>query len=155
MLRTTSGLFASSAVVLGGVAGSTVGAGHSVAETPLIGPTWAYAGSTNAAGEFTPYTLSPASIQIAVEPDGTRISGNDGCNNVMGALPTVDATTISFGPIASTMMACLVPGATVDFAAALSETRTYAITDALLTLTDPATSVSWTFTEATVVTPAG
>lgn len=43
--------------------------------------------------------------QLVLEAGG-ELSGTDGCNRLMGAWTQADATTIDFGEVASTMMAC-------------------------------------------------
>ncbi|HTJ34152.1 MAG TPA: META domain-containing protein [Dactylosporangium sp.] len=77
------GIVAAAAIaLLAGCAGTPSGAA-------LVG-TW---GSTAA-----------AQPNLTIENDGT-FSGTDGCNRLSGK-GSVDGDTITFGPIASTMMAC-------------------------------------------------
>lgn len=66
-------------------------------------------------------------LQSVLEIDGTgQVSGTGGCNRIMGQAK-ITGTAISFGQMASTMMAC--PQATMDqerkFIAALEESRSF------------------------------
>jgi heat shock protein HslJ len=52
-----------------------------------------------------PITLPPdAGATLSVEPDGT-VSGETGCNRYTGGV-SVDGASLTFGPLATTRMAC-------------------------------------------------
>ena len=75
-------------------------------------------------------------ITINFDNEG-RVSGSDGCNNYSGTYE-VDGSTIAFGQMASTMMAC--PDSSMEqanaYLGALSETATFAVKKDELTLSD-------------------
>ena len=66
----------------------------------------------------------PAFLQLAA--DG-KMSASAGCNNMMGTYKLDGPTGISFGPVASTRMACPDMESEQAFSAMLSEVNTYAI----------------------------
>ncbi|MFT3851268.1 MAG: META domain-containing protein [Ilumatobacteraceae bacterium] len=67
--------------------------------------------------------------------DGS-VSGNAGCNNFNGSV-TVDGDSLTFGPLASTMMACTKDALTqqeTDFLAALKNTASFSARGDTVTL---------------------
>jgi copper homeostasis protein (lipoprotein) len=76
---------------------------------------------------------------LLISQDGTRFSGTMGCNRILGGLES-DSTSIEFGPVASTMMACPPELAEREakFAAALDAARRIDLMDQSLRLLDDA-----------------
>ncbi len=76
--------------------------------------------------------------QVTLNFDASgRVSGTDGCNRFFGPY-TVDGNALTFGPLAGTMMACppeIMTQASA-FSKALAGTKTFAIADSVLTLSD-------------------
>jgi len=54
-----------------------------------------------------------------------KFVGNDGCNQIMGTIHTVDANGLKLGPVASTMMACPKMENSDKYRALLESIRTY------------------------------
>ncbi len=54
-----------------------------------------------------------------------KINGNDSCNSIFGSIETLDKSSISFGKIGSTMMAC--PNLTIStaYTKALQQVKSY------------------------------
>jgi heat shock protein HslJ len=98
------------------------------AGTPLSGTSWAV---TEIAG-------TPGSGGTLVFTDDTA-GGFGGCNNFRAEY-TADETALSFGPIASTMMACDEPVMAFEqsYLAAMAEVASYVSDGATLTLSDAA-----------------
>jgi len=82
-----------------------------------------------------------ASVPNGVHADATfnsgKVSGSAGCNGFSGTY-TTSGSSLSFGPIASTQMACQPPADTVETAylANLSKTASYTVGGDSLTLLD-------------------
>ncbi len=74
--------------------------------------------------DVTPAARNPAHLSFA---EANRVSGATGCNRLTGNV-TVDATTMRFGALVSTRMAC-VNGGDVEarFLAALEATRSWGL----------------------------
>jgi heat shock protein HslJ len=105
-----------------------------VAETAeLVGTEWVATGINNGVGGVESVAATPA-VTATFGEDGT-VTGNGGCNNFNGTYE-VDGTSISFGPIASTKMACDVLEQESAFFAALAASTTYAINGETLELRD-------------------
>ena len=73
--------------------------------------------------------------QLTFDTQNMRVSGNGGCNTISGSFK-VNKQNLSFGPIASTRMAC--PGSDVEpkFLDALSRTAKYSMYNGKLVLND-------------------
>lgn len=74
--------------------------GSSAPDTPI--GQWDVAAMTNDSGDLAPPvdgTVVTANIA------DTEVNGSSGCNNYMGAA-AIDGSTVSFGPLAATLMAC-------------------------------------------------
>lgn len=123
------------------------------ADTPpsLAGTAW----------DLTQYAPAGAS-ELAPVPEGVtptaeftadQVSGSGGCNRFTGGY-TTDGDTITFGPLASTQIACEGDAGTVeaDYFARLGEAKTYAVKDKTLTFSDSAGTVVLSYTEAVPVT---
>jgi heat shock protein HslJ len=54
-----------------------------------------------------------------------KISGNDGCNSIFGAIETLEKNAISFGKIGGTKMACLNMTISAPYTNALQQVRSY------------------------------
>lgn len=118
------------ALSLGLLAGSASVAVAQDAEGPLDGTSWAV---TEIAG-------TPGSGATLVFTDGAA-GGFAGCNSFRAEV-TADATTLTFGPIASTMMACDEPimAFEASYLEALSSVASWVSDGATLTLSDAAGS---------------
>jgi heat shock protein HslJ len=94
------------------------------ATTELPGTSWTLVDLDGAepVGETTP--------NITFTEDGT-VTGTTGCNTFNGQV-TIDGSTLSFGPLATTRMACVDPAASTQeqaFLAALEDVTAYTIDD--------------------------
>ena len=121
------------------------GAGAS-ATAPLTNPD--LVGTEWVLGDLPGQVLADVRPTISFSGDGT-VEGNAGCNTFSGSY-TVDGSNLTFGPLASTKMACEGAKGTLEtaFLGAIQATTTYEITDAgELKLTSGATTL--TFTKAT------
>ncbi len=74
-------------------------------------------------------------IKLTGEAEGWRVSGNDGCNNIMGSYDMGDGNTISFGKMASTMMACPKKDLQAELNEVFSATDNFSLSDDGMTLT--------------------
>ena len=104
---------------------------------PLSGTSWNVTGINN--GSQAVVSLAAGTtLTLAFGTNGTA-SGSAGCNTYSGAFATT-GDAITFGPMASTQMAC--DQATMDqetqFFAALTATKTYQVSGSTLTLRDSA-----------------
>lgn len=105
-----------------------------VAETAeLTGTPWVATGINNGVGGVESVGAAPA-VTATFGEDGT-VTGSGGCNNYNGTYE-MDGTSISFGPIASTKMACDALEQETAFFAALAASTTYAISGTTLELRD-------------------
>lgn len=79
-------------------------------DAPLTGTTWGLISLDENMG----VAFDPAETTVAMtfSDDGT-VSGNGGCNNFSGGY-TLDGTMVTFGAIASTLMACADPASSVE-----------------------------------------
>ncbi len=68
-------------------------------------------------------------IELTGEADGWRVSGNDGCNQMMGTYEMGDAGTISFGNMAGTMMACMKADLSKEMTEAFSQVDNYTMSE--------------------------
>jgi heat shock protein HslJ len=126
-------------------AGGGAGAGAS-ATAPLTNPD--LEGTEWILGDLPGQVLADVRPTVSFSGDGTT-SGNAGCNTFSGTY-TVDGANLTFGPLATTRMACEGAKDTLEqaYLAALQATTAYEITDAgELKLTAGATTL--TFTKAT------
>ncbi len=125
----------STVLVLSGLSAACGGATPSRGGTgaPLEGPTWILTSFT-AAGRVT--QVAAGLHADAVFKAGT-VSGVSGCNQYSGAYTTT-GTSIRFGPLASTLMACASTEMELETAyqAALDRAATYHATSDGLTISD-------------------
>ena len=153
MLRNTVGFVAVIAVIAvagactsaASPSGAGAGAGGSASaqltNPDLVGTEWVL-------GDLPGQVLADVRPTISLSGDGT-VQGNAGCNTFSGSY-TVDGSNLTFGPLASTKMACEGAKGTLEtaFLGAIQATTTYEITDTgELKLTSGATTL--TFTKAT------
>jgi heat shock protein HslJ len=154
MKRNTVGFIMAIVVMAFGAAGCTAAASPSAggagagasATAPLTNPD--LVGTEWILGDLPGQVLADARPTISFSGDGT-VTGNAGCNTFSGAY-TVDGSNLTFGPLASTKMACEGAKGTLEtaFLGAIQATTAYEITDAgELKLTSGATTL--TFTKAT------
>jgi len=137
---------ASSPSAAGGGAASPAGGGGASGTAPLTNPD--LVGTEWVLGDLPGQVLADIRPTISFSGDGT-VSGNAGCNTFSGTY-TVDGSNLTFGPLASTKIACEGAKGTLEtaFLGAIQATTTYEITDAgELELTAGATTL--TFTKAT------
>ena len=159
-MRRTSGLIVLFAVAVLSVAACTAAASPSAAgagassgggagasatrpltDPDLVGTEWIL-------GDLPGQVLADVRPTLSFSGDGT-VSGNAGCNTFTGTY-SADGSTLTFGPLATTRMACEGAKGTLEtaFVGALQATTAYEITDAgELKLTSGATTL--TFTKAT------
>ncbi|MGZ8570886.1 MAG: META domain-containing protein [Actinomycetota bacterium] len=100
---------------------------------PLTGTTWSL--ESIASGDAVSTTIAGMQATLVLAEDGTA-SGNATCNT-FSASYEVDGETLTFGPLATTQMACTEMGASEQEAAvltALEATRSFAIDGDVLTL---------------------
>jgi heat shock protein HslJ len=119
-----------------------------VAETAeLTGTDWVATGINNGVGGVESLAAG-TEVTATFAEDGT-VSGSGGCNRFNGSYE-VDGSAISFGPIASTKMACEEPamGQETAFLAALAASTTYAISGDALELRDDTGALQVGFTAA-------
>jgi heat shock protein HslJ len=110
---------------------------------PLEDTSWglvSYAGGSGAATE-----VPDGVTATALFADGT-VSGSGGCNRFTGPYE-LDGDTISIGPLASTLMACVEPQGSVEqaYLAALEQTAGYQTDASTLDLLDGSGDVVLTF----------
>ena len=82
--------------------GSSAIAATAPAQPPLVGTHWKLKELTGQTITRTP----PQQQDITLLLDGGRVSGNSGCNRMMGAYGTNGSSTLMFSQFAGTMMAC-------------------------------------------------
>ena len=101
----------------------------------LEGPTWVLK-SYDAAGKLTDV---PADVYADATFKGGKVNGTGGCNVFSGSY-TASGSALTFGPLATTMMACEPPKSDVETAylAALGKSATYTATADTLTIYDSA-----------------
>jgi heat shock protein HslJ len=115
------------------------------AASPLNGSSW----GVTAIGE------TPGSGATLVFTDGSA-GGSAGCN-LFSTSYTADETSLAFGPIATTMMACDEPVMAFEqsYLEALGEVASYAVEGATLTLSDGSGAVVLTFAAQSPATLEG
>ncbi len=99
----------------------------------LEGPTWVL-NSYAVAGVMTDV---PTTVYADAVFTAATVNGSGGCNVFNGSY-TASGAALTFGPLATTMMACPAPQSTVESAylAALAKSATYTATAAALTIYD-------------------
>lgn len=126
------------AALAASVACATVPAGGNV--TPLEGPQWRLALLDGSPARSASATRAP---YIRFVAEGNRAEGTGGCNRMSGAFRR-NEDQLSFGPMASTKMACAdndLNAQEQQFMAALGDTRRFTITSDTLRLIDAASTV--------------
>ena len=114
---------------------------------PLLGAGWVLASLTNPDGEIT---VPPASAPVINFSEDGSLSGNGGCNNIMSEFTAEDGS-ISFSPIASTMMYCDgVMDLESSFTIGLEAVSRYEISGNRLLLSDDSYTTVLTFFAADV-----
>lgn len=103
---------------------------------------WTLESGESGGSAITPVEGAP--ITLDVDAEGA-VSGKDGCNNVMSTV-TVEGTSVSFGPVAGTMMACEQPimDVATAYTGALEKVTTGAIEDGDLVLTGDGVELRYT-----------
>ncbi len=123
-----------------GTDGLVAHAGTADSEEGLVGPTWQLESATADGAEI------PAGERVpTLAFDGTTVAVDAGCNTGSGGY-TSDATTITFEPIAMTLMLCADPAGTMETAVlgALTGTATYELgPDGALTITNADTTLRY------------
>ncbi|MCK7578281.1 MAG: META domain-containing protein [Chromatiales bacterium] len=114
-----------------------IGAVTSGADGTLEGRTWVLEAYADAQGTLVK-PIRGATIDLSFDPRG-RISGSDGCNRYLSGFTRAKAS-LSFGPIATTRMACTATDGRAEQARAYAEqlgrVNAYRIEDGRLTLLD-------------------
>jgi heat shock protein HslJ len=109
--------------------------GRVIAQQSLAGTSWNVQ-SYNSQGNQAS-VISGSKPTLAFGTDGT-VSGDTGCNNFSGSY-TASGSTITFGPMASTLRACTDPNVTAQeqaYLAALGNSTTYQLSADQLVLAD-------------------
>ncbi len=113
----------------------------------LAGTSWKATGILSGGGVSSLVEGTDVTLEIAA--DGA-VSGSAGCNRFTGKA-TLGEGTIAFGPLASTMMACVEPAGAMEqetaYLAALESATTWQVDGAKLTLRNGDTTAA-TFTQA-------
>lgn len=103
--------------------------------SPLVGPTWTLTNYNNGR-QAVVSVLADTEITLELREDGT-LGGFDGCNRYMSGF-TLEGDTLTFGPLATTRMACRGPEGAAEqaqaFAAALETVTGYRLEGSELTL---------------------
>jgi heat shock protein HslJ len=96
--------------------------------------------------------IAGTEITLDFGTDGS-VSGTDGCNRFMGSF-TQNDTSLTFGPLAGTMMACPddISNQAKTFQDALAVTQSFSATDSSLGLIHTGSAVIATFTPASATT---
>jgi heat shock protein HslJ len=103
MVRYGRGLGLALLVVLGACASAQVQGGGSDAPAPLAGTSWVL---TELNGQ--PPVSAGGTLTLQFAADGTRVSGNGGCNQFNGPY-TQNGASVRIGSLVSTRRACLDP----------------------------------------------
>jgi heat shock protein HslJ len=122
----------------------------------LAGTDWVLT-STGAGGNQTPVPAGVSvSLQIDEAPGGALAGGSGGCNRYMAPV-TITDSALTFGPAASTLMACPDPQGSFEqqYFTALSTVATYAIAGQTLTLSDASGAAVLVFEAAPSATVEG
>jgi heat shock protein HslJ len=138
------GIMMAVALPLTGCAGSdSVGSSGS----SLAGTLWELAEFAPEQG--TELVAVPDGVSATISFSEDQVSGSGGCNQFTGSY-TTDGSSISIGPLATTLMGCLPEVAVVEAAylMRLDEVTTYAIVEGTLTLSDDAGTVVLSYTES-------
>ncbi len=111
---------------------------------PLEGTAWVLQ-SRDDGGTTVPV---PEGVVVTARFIDGRVAGRGGCNRYSAGY-TLDGDSLSIGPVASTLMACPEPAASLEtaFLSALGRTATYATDSTTLTLADSSGSTILTFRE--------
>jgi heat shock protein HslJ len=121
--------------------------------TGLSGPTWRVTNINNG-NDAVVSTVSGTQVSMVFGEDG-RVSGDSGCNTFNGPY-TISGSSISFGPLASTLRACIpdeVSQQEQHFYAALDATTTYELNGDRLTFRSDAGAIQLVAVRPTVSPP--
>jgi len=99
----------------------------------LEGPTWRLA---EVGGRPVPASEAGSRPHIRLTADGRKLQGSAGCNRMMGTYE-LNGTSLKFGPIMTTKMACPAMETEQAFLNALDSTVRYEINGSSLTLYGP------------------
>ncbi len=80
-------------------------------------------------------TKSRKEPHIILHPEGNRLSGSTGCNNIAGTYQTKEAGKITFSPVAATKMMCPDMETENNFLKIFSKVESYTVQGDTLTLT--------------------
>lgn len=115
----------------------TASDGKTTPAFPLTDKTWIV---THINGEMVKTKASDRNIpSLTLDGSGQRFSGADGCNRIMGSYALIAPTTLTFGQVASSMMACLdenIQNTSSKYTQALAQVESYQITPTTLILKD-------------------
>ncbi|MDF0528484.1 META domain-containing protein [Tsukamurella sp. 8F] len=122
---------ASVVTVAPGASAAPVGPGLLPPVTPVVGTQWRLVSTGYARTAPKAYKDAHASFTLSSK----GVGGNDGCNG-FGGDAEVRGHSVTFGPLISTMMACIRPGAGAIFHEAFKGTRTFTVVGNRLHLQD-------------------
>lgn len=106
-------------------------------ETGNLNATWLLK-EMNGEPAATTFMESPKTPQLQLNIAEMKVSGNDGCNSMFGAIENWDTTVLTFKNLGGTKMACANMERSSEYSQALSNTKTYKIKNAELHLFDAA-----------------
>ncbi len=114
----------------------------------LAGTSWQATGINNGK-EAVVAQAGTEKATIAFADDGT-VSGSGGCNTFAGGYTTTDPDGLTFGPLASTQMACEEAAMQIEqeYLAALGNVATYQLEGNTLTLRDASGATQVTYVQA-------
>lgn len=109
---------------------------YAIGVNALAGTSWTATGINNG-NEAVESKAGTEQVTITFNEDGT-VSGKSACNTYNGSFTTDDAGAVTFGPLATTMMACedALMQIETEFNAAMGKVATYQIEGNNLTLRD-------------------
>jgi heat shock protein HslJ len=122
--------------------------------TVLEGTSWQLTEIVGADGALAPVAEG---VEATITFEGGTASGTGGCNRFNAGYTLVGQSDITFGPAASTMMACMGPGAEVEplFFAMLENAASYEAAMGALTIADADGNILAMFSEVVPVELVG
>lgn len=134
-------------LTLGDASGQTL-MRYTLADTTITGVTWTATGINNGKQAVTSVSAG-STVTLLLDGKGNA-SGNAGCNTYNGTY-TLDGSGISFGPLATTRMACASEDVNTQeqaYLAALANTKTWDLHNGVLTFRDAGGATQVDYTQA-------
>jgi heat shock protein HslJ len=135
------------------VGACTTGGSSPTANLPLEGTLWQLASYVGPEGGELQV---PDGLTATARLESGSVAGNGGCNEYTGTY-TLDGDALTFGPVASTRMACAGPGDALETAyfAAIGRVESYVIDDVTLVMKNADGDAILTFEEGTEASLTG